>query len=155
MTHIIDTYRPEDREACVSILESVPEWLDAGDVAHALRHLSPEETRVLRDRDGVPLGLLSRNLRSWEGEDLPYIEIVAVRGDLMGKGLGQELMRDAEDSIGPGNRLWLEMLEEDGSASRYQARRAFYEGLGYESLGTYLSKGWGPGSMARAYAKRT
>ena len=28
-------YRPEDHDDCVAILESVPEWFDAGDVDHA------------------------------------------------------------------------------------------------------------------------
>lgn len=155
MPHVIDAYRSDDRDACVAILRSVPEWLDGADVAHAERHLSPEETRVLRDGDGVPLGFLSRNLRPWDGEQLHYIEIVAVRADLMGDGLGRELMLDAESCVGPGSRIWLEMLEEDPSVPRYRSRRAFYEGMGYGSLGTYPSDGWGPGKSARAYVKAT
>lgn len=154
--HAIDAYRPEDRDACETLLRGLPGWFDDGDVAHALRHVSVEETRVLRDGNGTVLGFLSLGLRPllWTGEPEPYVEVVAVAAGHQGEGLGRVLMLSAETSAGPGSALWLEMLEEDASVPRYRARRAFYEGLGYEAAGTYPSEGWGSGSVARAYLKR-
>ncbi len=47
-------YRPEDHDDCVAILESVPEWFDAGDVDHATIAIP------LRNRNDK--GLLARSL---------------------------------------------------------------------------------------------
>lgn len=153
--HAIAGYRPEDRGDCVALLEGLPEWFDAGDVAHALRHLTPEETRLIRDADGTLLGILSSRRLPLEGAETPYVDLVAVRSGCMGRGVGRELMAEAERLAGPGSRLWLEMLEEDASVPRYRKRRSFYESLGYRTVAVYPSDSWGPGCHARSYAKET
>jgi GNAT superfamily N-acetyltransferase len=79
------------------------------------------DVSLLSDDDGV-IALSKRGARVW------FVDVVYVRPEARGRGLGTELLRAAAEHVGSGAVLELEVLESNAGARR------LYERLGYHTV---------------------
>ena len=84
------------------------------------------DVSLLAGGDGV-IALSKRGTRVW------FVDVVYVRPEARGRGLGTELLRAAAEHAGPGNVVELEVLESNAGARR------LYERLGYRTVDRTLA----------------
>lgn len=123
-----------------------------GDFTRVWVATAPDDTSIL--------GYYAINAHSLEGDELPgaltrgaprngiptaYLSMIAVHNDAQGQGIGVLLMADAlkrmlvaSDQIGLAAVL-LDVLDDDGEVA-YEARKRFYEGMGFKSFPSQPSR---------------
>jgi GNAT superfamily N-acetyltransferase len=84
------------------------------------------DVSLLSDDDGL-LALSKRGTRVW------FVDVVYVRPEARGRGIGTALLQAAAEQAGPGSVLELEVLESNAGARR------LYERLGYHTVDRTLA----------------
>jgi ribosomal protein S18 acetylase RimI-like enzyme len=130
---VIRPLTPADLPVCDAILHSLPDWFGIEDaIQHYLKKLSDLDGYVAEvDRQVVGLiGLLRHNPQSVE------INVLAVRPEHRGKGLGRALVRKVENSLNGQGRVVLhtKTLAPSDPDPFYAETRAFWKAMGFMPL---------------------
>ena len=121
--------RPQDVPECAELMTSSEPWLTLGvafEVARSVLADPARETYAVRDDRGVA-GFVVLDMR---GLVSGYIQILCVRPDCRGRGLGSSLIRWAEERISRDSPNVFICV----SSFNTNARR-LYERLGFEPVG--------------------
>ncbi|MEM7380309.1 MAG: GNAT family N-acetyltransferase [Bacteroidota bacterium] len=98
--------------------------------------LNPDSRYYFVDYGNETIGILKVNLNSVlpGGEDKPMVKLhrIYLSPEVQGKGIGRLLLNWVEDTFckGPGNPLWLEVMDTQEQAIK------FYENFGFVKVGT-------------------
>jgi ribosomal protein S18 acetylase RimI-like enzyme len=124
---------PTDVPALAAMLGTMEPWLSYGVDPTAwerlLRSVPPEELAYVAEEEGAPAGYVQFRLSGTFGLS-GYVRTLAVSPALAGRGVGRQLLAQAESMIlarGPNVFLLC--------SSRNEKAQRFYEAMGYQACG--------------------
>ncbi len=147
----IRRYTAEDRRTCVEIFTDLKEWFGPAVSAEGyLVGLEDYSTWIAQVGESI-VGFLSVRPSSVETAE---IRVMAVRRGLHRQGVGELLVRSAEDWCRARRIPYLQIKVPDPADHEYFARtRAFFESCGFVHLDT-LARLWNPTTPAIQLVKR-
>jgi GNAT superfamily N-acetyltransferase len=130
---VIRLLTPSDIPACDTILHSLPDWFGIEEaIIRYVHHLESLDGYVAEEDGQVVglIGLLRHNPQSVE------IEVMAVRPEHRGKGIGRALVREVENSLKGQERVVLhtKTLSPSDPDTFYAETRAFWKAVGFIPL---------------------
>src|SRR5262245_8020666 len=144
---------PAERAAeCESILRSLPDWFGIEQAIVEYRNDIESMPSLMAEKDGRILGFLTvRRHTPFAAE----IQVMAVRRELHGKGLGRRLVEHAERQLREEGVEYLQVktLGPSRENAEYARTRVFYEALGFRAL-QETTAFWGPVNPCLILIKR-
>lgn len=141
-----------DYDDCVELMRSLPSSFTPSGIDNFVKELPKSHLMVVKSNDNL-LGFITL---VFHDRKLAEITWLAVAPNSQGKGLGTQLVRQAEQAARDHGTLRMEVktLAEGPESPQYERTRQFYEKLGYklaEVIDPY--PGWEPGNPCAIYKK--
>lgn len=143
---------PDDAEACVAVLEELPDYFTATTHDEVRRDLSLQPSWVAED-DGRLVGFLVAPRRFERAAEITFAAVAVER---QGEGIGTALVERALRALGDEGVVLVEVKTLDASAKYppYVATRAFWERRGFVQIDCIDPlPGWEPGNPCAIYTK--
>ncbi len=140
-----------DYNDCVVLMKSLPDSFTPNGIDNFVKELPKSHLMIVKSDDNL------RGFITWIFLNrLAEISWLAVAPDSQGKGLGTQLVRQAEQAARDHGALQMEVktLAEGPESPQYERTRQFYEKLGYklaEVIDPYPD--WEPGNPCAIYKK--